>query len=491
MQPLSALLLIDKSAREPVYLQIAGRLMTLIKAGTLPAGYRLPSTRTLAGLLEVHRKTVIRAYDELLAQGWLESHAGRGTFIAKNLPEIKLQQLSDQRDQQLNPAKNAGFSFTTPGHLKLPDVRSSARFHLDDGYPDARLAPLADLTRAYRSQLLLGDLYHKLGYSDPRGSLWLREELSVYLGETRGLKTTAENIMITRGSIMGMYLASTALIQPGDHVVTGETGWRGAYSSFTQAGALINRIPVDEYGIQVDELERLCLKQTVRMVYLTSHHHYPTTVALRADRRIQLLRLSEKYGFIIFEDDYDYDFHYENKPLLPLASADLAGMVLYSGSFSKAISPAFRVGYLVGSENVILHLAKLRRIIDRQGDTMLENAIAELLHNGTIQRHLRKSLRVYKQRRDLFCDLMKDQLNGAVDFDIPDGGMAVWAKFDRQIDLSALAVSALKKDLHFSDGLVYDSSLKHLNATRLGFASSSGIELENCVAILAQLIRSR
>lgn len=491
MQPLSALLFIDKSAREPVYRQIAGRLMELIKAGTLPAGYQLPSTRMLAELLGVHRKTVIRAYDELLAQGWLESHTGRGTFVATHLPEIKPQRLSDHHEEHLNPAKNAGFAFTTPNHLNLPDPRSSASFHLDDGYPDARLAPLADLARAYRSQLLLGDLYTKLGYSDPRGSLWLREELSSYLGETRGLKTTAENILITRGSIMGMYLASNGLIRPGDHVVTGETSWRGAQASFTQAGAVISRIPVDEYGIQIDELERLCLKQPVRMVYLTSHHHYPTTVALRADRRIQLLRLSEKYGFIIFEDDYDYDFHYENKPLLPLASADRAGMVLYSGSFSKAISPAFRVGYLVGSENVILHLAKLRRIIDRQGDTMLENAIAELLQNGTIQRHLRKSLRVYRQRRDLFCGLMKDQLDGAVDFEIPDGGMAVWARFDQQIDLSALAVKALRKDLHFSDGLVHDYSSKRLNATRFGFASSSTIELENCVAILAQLIRPR
>lgn len=490
MQPFSALLLIDKSVPEPVYLQIAGRLMTLIKAGTLQAGYQLPSTRALAELLEVHRKTVIRAYDELLAQGWLESHPGSGTFVARHLPEIKPQQLSASPAERPNPVKNAGFLFTTPDHLKLPDARSSASFHLDDGYPDARLAPLADLTRAYRSQLLLGDLYTKLGYSDPRGSFWLREELSSYLGETRGLKTTAENILITRGSIMGMYLASTALIQPGDHVVTGETGWRGAYSSFTQAGAVISRIAVDEFGIQVDELEQLCLKLPVRMVYLTSHHHYPTTVALRADRRIQLLRLSEKYGFIIFEDDYDYDFHYENRPLLPLASADPAGMVLYSGSFSKAISPAFRVGYLVGSENVILHLAKLRRIIDRQGDTMLENAIAELLQNGTIQRHLRKSLRVYRQRRDLFCELMKDQLNGVADFEIPDGGMAVWTTFDPQIDLSALALKAAKKDLHFSDGLVYDSSSERLNATRLGFASSSTIELENCVAILARLIRS-
>lgn len=489
MQVLNAYLLPDKNAREPVYLQLAGKLMTLIKDGVLQAGYQLPSTRVLAETLNVHRKTVIRAYDELLAQGWLESHTGKGTFIASDLPEARPQQIPLPGRQLSNPAAQAGFTFKNSPHLNIPDAVYEGSFHLDDGYPDARLAPLADLSRAYRSQLLLGDPYIKLGYGDSKGSLWLREQLAAYLKETRGLKASANNILITRGSIMGLYLVSTGLIQQGDHAVIGETSWRGAYTNFIQAGAVINRIAVDEYGIQVDELEQLCRKKKIRLVYITSHHHYPTTVALRADRRLQLLRLAEKYGFILFEDDYDYDFHYENKPLLPLASADQAGMVIYCGSFTKAISPAFRVGYLVASEDVIQHLARVRRIIDRQGDTMLENSIAELLQNGIIQRHLRKSLRLYRQRRDLFCNLLKEELGNAVEFDIPDGGMAVWTKFDPQINLSELARQAVKKDLYFSNGLVHDPPTTSLNATRLGFASSSVTELTNSVEILARLIQ--
>jgi GntR family transcriptional regulator/MocR family aminotransferase len=226
----------------------------------------------------------------------------------------------------------------------------------------------------------------------------------------------------------------------------------------------------------------------VRMVYLTSHHHYPTTVSLRAERRIQLLQLSEKYGFIIFEDDYDYDFHYLNKPLSPLASADEAGMVLYCGSFTKTISPAFRVGYLVGSANVIRYLAKLRRIIDRQGDTMLDNAMADLLQNGIIQRHLRKSLRVYRQRRDVFCNLLQGELNNWLSFHLPEGGMSVWAKFDPAIDLVKLAQRARKKDLYFSDGRIHDTPFSQSNATRLGFASSNIDELEQCIAIMKGLL---
>ena len=479
---------VDRSSAEPVYVQIANKIMMLIRAGDLRAGQQLPSTRQLSESLQIHRKTVVRAYDELLAQGWLESHSGSGTFAAQHLPEVKPQHLT-AKEQKVDYAKNAGFTFAPLPHLNLEVNTNVSAFHLDDGFPDPRIAPLAELSRAYRSQLLLGNRYAKLGYGDPQGSLWLREELALYLTETRGLNITPGNILITRGTVMGVYLAGSGLISKGDHIVTGQTGWTTAEVSFIQAGAIIMQVPVDEYGIQVDELEKICKKKTVRLVYVTSHHHYPTTVALRADRRIQLLRLAEKYGFIIFEDDYDYDFHYENKPLLPLASADKSGMVLYCGSFTKAISPAFRVGYLVGSADVISHLSQFRRIIDRQGDTMLENSIAELLQNGIIQRHLRKSLRVYKQRRDLFCSLMKEQLGEYTNFEIPDGGMAVWTNFDAKINLSDLAEKALKKDLYFADGHSHRAYSPQSNATRLGFASSSEKELIQSIGILAKLLK--
>ncbi len=260
--------------------------------------------------------------------------------------------------------------------------------------------------------------------------------------------------------------------------------------NFLQAGTQLLKIPVDEHGIVVEALADICRKQPVRMVYVTSHHFYPTTTALRADRRIELLRLAEQYGFIIFEDDYDYDFHYLSKPLLLLASADKAGMVLYCGSFTKSISPAFRVGYLVASENVIRHLAQLRRIIDRQGDNMLENAIAELLQNGIIQRYLRKAMRTYRQRRDVFCDLLKSNLSDYLQFQVPVGGMAVWTHFDQAIDLNVLSQKALQHELFFSPGFRNDDASPVLNATRLGFASSTPEELEMCVGILHKLLKS-
>ena len=489
MQPLSSMLHIDKTDKLAVYLQLSNQLTDLIRKGVIQGGHQLLSSRQLAKALNIHRKTVVRAYDELLAQGWLESKLGSGTFVATHFPEIKPQPLQDDKNQNFDSKKVAGFSFEDKPHLHRAVLKNTAALHLDDGFPDPRFAPLEELSRAYRTQLITGNPYVKLGYGDTSGSYWLRQQLSVYLNETRGLKTSPENILVIRGTVMGLFLASTGLLKSGDNVAITDLGWASARMNFIQAGANILQIPADEHGIDVDALENICKKQSLRMLYVTSHHHYPTTVALRADRRLQLLALSEKYGFIIFEDDYDYDFHYLSRPLLPLAGADQAGMVLYCGSFTKTISPAFRVGYLVGSENVINHLSRLRRIIDRQGDNMLENAMAELLQNGIIQRHLRKSVRIYRQRRDMFCSLLKSNLSNYLNFNTPDGGMAVWAKFDKSIDLKSLSEQAMAKNLYFSDGGENNLIPDKLNGTRLGFASSTPQELEQSVEILKNLLK--
>jgi GntR family transcriptional regulator / MocR family aminotransferase len=482
--PFKTLLQLDKNAKMPIYQQITNQFIDLIRNGILQSGQKIVSSRVLSDLLEVHRKTVMTAFDDLLAQGWLETKAGSGTFIAHNLPEINPQKLAPQKGFQA--LTQAGFAFEKTPLLYQKALVSSDKLHLDDGFPDPRLAPLLELSRAYRGNLLHGNAYTKLGYGDIKGSLWLRQQLAVYLNESRGLKISPENILIVRGTIMGLYLAATAFVKKDDYVVMGEMHWTSAKVNLQQTGAKILTIPIDENGVIVDALEALCEQYPIRFVYVTPHHDYPTTVTLKADRRIKLLKLAQKYQFIVFEDDYDYDFHYLNRPLLPLASADTTGVVLYSGSFTKSISPAFRVGYLVAPEEVIEHLAYHRRFIDRQGDMMLENAIAELLQEGIIQKHLRKSLRAYRERRDVFCELLQEKLTNEVEFQIPEGGMSVWAKFDKSIDMVKTAKNALKNGLFFSNGIHHNLPNQIQNCTRLGFASSSIAELERAVEILVK-----
>jgi GntR family transcriptional regulator/MocR family aminotransferase len=175
--------------------------------------------------------------------------------------------------------------------------------------------------------------------------------------------------------------------------------------------------------------------QKIKAVYIIPHHHCPTTVTMSVERRLKLLSLAKEYRFAIMEDDYDFDFHYDNKPYLPLASIDHNQNVIYIGSITKTFAPALRIGFMTGPSAFVEAASSLRQLIDRQGDTLLEEAFAVLFDNGEMERHFRKSLKIYKQRRNLFCQLLKSDFNEVIEFKIPEGGLAVWSNFDKKIDL--------------------------------------------------------
>ncbi len=482
MLPFQTIIALNRSCRVPLCQQIANAVIIHIRKGVLQPGTRLPGTRSLSVALDVHRKTVVAAFDELLAQGWIESLPARGTFVSRELPEGRPDPLGGGTPAA--PAVGTGYSLHRQPHLQVPVYVGRGELSFTDGTPDERLAPVEALGRNYRSILQRGTVRSLLTYGDPRGNPWLRAELSAYLNQTRGLQTGADNILITRGSQMAIYLTTQVLVRPGDVVVVGETNYWVADAGFTQAGARLVRVPVDEHGVVVEAIEEVCRRGPVRAVYLTPHHHHPTTVTLRADRRIRLLQLAETYRFAVIEDDYDYDFRYQGSPILPLASADTGGMVVYIGSLSKALAPAIRVGYVAGPVELIEELGRLRRIIDRQGDPVLEQAVAELFREGEISRHLKKALKAYHQRRDLCCALLREKLGHAVQFRVPDGGMALWARFDPAVSLTAVAEKARRKGLYLSDGRIYDPGGRGLNATRLGFAALQPGETERAIEVL-------
>jgi len=240
----------------------------------------------------------------------------------------------------------------------------------------------------------------------------------------------------------------------------------------------------------VDAIEALCRRQPIRLLYVTPHHHHPTTVVLRANRRQQLLRLAALHGFAVLEDDYDYDFHYASSPILPLASADTTGSVVYVGSLCKSLAPSVRVGYLVAPPNLVQAATRLRRLIDIQGDSILEEAVAELYRNGDIRRHLTKAVRIYKARRDLLCELLTNQLAGTLAFERPAGGLAIWARFTPTASLPAVAARAQQLGLYINDGSFYRGAQPDSNATRLGFASLNEEELREAVGLLTQATAS-
>jgi len=225
-------------------------------------------------------------------------------------------------------------------------------------------------------------------------------------------------------------------------------------------------------------------------VYLTPHHQFPTTVLLPPERRLRLLTLADQFGFAIIEDDYDHDFHFSHRPMLPLASADQWGKVAYIGSLSKLLTPSLRSGYIAGAGQFVDRIAEEILLIDRQGDPATELAVADMMDAGEIRRHARKVLRVYDDRRMLFADLLKKEFGSAVEFDVPDGGLAFWVRFDDSIDLAARATTARSHGVRFLPGATYSMSGEPTSGVRLGFASLNETELAEAVRRLGISLRA-
>ena len=481
MFPWKSTFKLNDDINRPKYLQLTDLFIQEISAGRLVSGVKIPGTRKLSELLKLNRKTVINAYDELISQGWLINKKSSGTFITDNLPVIKALPIL------ANSNFNEAFQSNSFNKLDfIPNYQNSkVKITFDGGAPDHRLAPLDWIYKECRSISRSQYQSQILKYADPLGEISLRQALVAYLSESRGLNITPENILITRGSQMGIFLGVNTLVNPGDTVVVGDSSYDATEWTITNRGGNIERIEIEDDGISIKKLEELCQRKSIKLVYITPHHHFPTTVTLSNKKRIELLNLSTKFGFNILEDDYDYDFHYASSPILPLASLNSTGQIFYIGSFSKIFAPTIRVGYLIGSKEFIVNASKLRRIMDRQGDHILQKAISESIKTGELSRHLKKSLIIYKNRRDIMARLLAEKLGSHIEFKIPEGGMAIWVKF------KTLQILNLKEEL-VKNGLsmdIDDDLAAKFNAVRIGFASVNDQEILEGIEILTRCVK--
>jgi len=469
---------IDSSRDMPIYMQIIQALIRDIERGRLTSGTYLPSSRELAALVGVNRKTVVLAYEDLIAQGWLVSAGTRGTMVSASLPE-PARRHNDSTDTSARPdAIDYRFSEPPARALALP---GGGGLKLDEGAPDGRLFPPELLARAYRAATYRASRDNGFQYRDPRGSPALREAVATMLKSQRGLPVTAGNICITRGSQNGIFLATQVLVRPGDAVIVEALTYEPAVAAFRALGARIVAVGLDEDGMDIDEVEAACRKHSVRAVFVTPHHQFPTTVALRPERRLKLLELARQFGFAIIEDDYDHEFHFESQPLLPMAGY-APSHVIYVGSLSKLLLPALRVGYVAAPPRVIDALAHMISLTDGMGNTLTEDAAAELIDNGELRRHARKVRQIYARRRISFAAEIDRTLGDLVEYRIPDGGLAFWLQF--RTDLDALEARAVPMGLRFASSRSFMTRDDAPRGLRIGFGSLNDYEVKMALAAL-------
>jgi GntR family transcriptional regulator/MocR family aminotransferase len=475
---------IDRSDPAPVVRQIARAIAAHVGSGRLRAGERLPGTRALARVLAVHRNTVAAAYAELAAEGWIEAAGGRGTFVSREIPA----RLPRRAAQPSRPRRSAGYDLPPGPPPPPPRAASRDLIDLEGGIPDLRLVPVAELARAYRRALRRRGI---LGYGDPRGQPRLRAAIGAMLRSTRGLDPDPERLLVTRGAQLAISLSARALLRAGDLVAVEELGYAAAWEALRAAGARLVPLPLDEGGVRVEALEQLARRDRVRAVYLTPHHQYPTTVTLAAGRRLALLRLAAEKRIAILEDDFDCEFHYDGRPVLPLAASDPAGVVVYVGTLSKVLAPGLRLGYVHAPPEVIACLAEHRRYLDRQGDGALELAIAELLEDGEIPQHVWRMRRIYAARRDALVAALRRELGGVAEFTVPPGGMALWCRVGGQVDVERWAEASAARGVPFDTGRRFSFDGSPLPAFRLGFAAEQERELREGVRRMAASLPGR
>ncbi len=472
LRPWDLQIALEKSSPIPAWQQIANSLIDAIRRGRLPPGTALPGTRDMAARVGVNRKTVQQAYDELVAQGWLTAELTRGTFVSSLLPVVEPEPVAAPAGQS---------ALALRGQAPDLPVILTGKMVFDDGAPDTRLMPAEFFARAYRREMLAASRANRLGYGDPCGSAALRTAVAEMLRADRGLECGPENVCITRGSQMGIFLATRLLAGPGDAVAIECLSYPPAREAFLAAGARVLSIPIDEHGMVVDALEALCRREPLRAIYVTPHHQFPTTSVLPQQRRIQLLALAEHYGFAVVEDDYDHEFHFAHRPMLPLASAHGFGRLMYIGSLSKLLAPSLRIGYLVAAPTAVARAGTEICLIDRQGDPATEAAAAEMMTSGALKSHTRKVVRIYAQRRDVLAQLLTEAFGDAVSFVVPPGGLALWVNFAPDVDVPALAARAAALGLGITPGQKFATNGFTTNGVRLGFGSMDERELAEAV----------
>lgn len=380
-------------------------LRAQIADGTLSAGARAPSTRGLAAELGVSRTTVTAAYEQLAAEGYLVTSTGRAARVAKPLTAPVPSGLSAIR--RTKPAPNLsqfGRRLQEIGMPALPHAEP-ARFDFLYGAVAYRDFPTLAWRRAYQAELL--QLQQRLYYVPPEGDASLRSALQGYLRRARGLVCHAEQILVVHGSQQAIDLCARLLLDAADAFVFEDPGYLMARRCFEATGARCLPVPVDSHGLDTSSLPR---NQNARLVYVTPSHQFPLGGVLPITRRQELLEWARRQNAWIVEDDYDGEFRYGQRPIDALQSIDGDGRVIYVGTFSKALSPQLRLGYLVLPPELVPVFRHAKRLTDRHAPVLEQRVLASLIASGTYERHVRRMRRENERRRAALLDAVARHL---------------------------------------------------------------------------------
>lgn len=384
--------------------QIYRQIRRTVIDGTLRAGAAVPSSRELAGRLSVSRNTVAAAYDRLVAEGFLTSRAGSGTYVSDGVAAPAPSEDTGRSDADLRPRDVWDLI------PELGDLSAVAPvYDFRAGITDARLFPYPTW-RNLVADALRPSVVGAGTHISPAGLLPLREAVARHVAVSRGVNAAADDVIVTTGIQQVVDLVIKVLLEPGDTVAVEDPGYGPPLLLFRAAGLRAVGVPVDSEGLVVD-----ALPDETRVVYLTPSHQFPLGMSMSLSRRLELLRWAERTGAVILEDDYDSEFRYAGRPIEPLHSLDRRHRVVYAASFSKVMLPTLRLGYLVTPPALRMAFGKAKQLTDWHTSVPMQAALARFVDSGALARHIRRMRHAYAARHHLIEAVLRRDFAGVLD----------------------------------------------------------------------------
>jgi GntR family transcriptional regulator / MocR family aminotransferase len=409
---------VERDGATPIFRQVYLQMRGAILGRRLAPGAKLPSTRALAAELGIARSSVIAAYEQLLAEGYLSGRVGSGTYISADLPEPVERQRAGRKP-------SAGAAPTLSSQARA--FAALAAFAVEDEdrpFTNARVlidTRTIEVWRKLSQELFRGfDPIHR-GYADARGLIALRRGICDYLGAARGVRAAAEQIIITSGTQHAIDIATRVLLSPGDEVWVEDPGYPMTRRALAAFGIALRPVAVDAQGLNVRAGLRAAPK--ARAAFITPSHQYPLGIMLAMNRRLELLAWARENGGWIVEDDYHSEYRYAGRPLAALQGLDEAERVIYVGTFNKVLFPGLRLGYIVVPPALVPSFAGARFLLDRQAPTLPQILVAEFMRQGYFAAHIRRMRLLYRDQRDLVVGELQRRLGARISVTAPEQGM--------------------------------------------------------------------
>jgi GntR family transcriptional regulator/MocR family aminotransferase len=409
-------IVVDRNASTPLHKQIYDGYRAAILSGDLSPGQKVPSSRDLTSALSVSRFPVLNAYAQLLAEGYLESRVGAGTFVSTSLPEqlMSVRQSSDSAEPAMSgPRPVASRSSLYPQFPFSPRLRGWGSFGVHQPALDQFPFKIwSNLVVRHTRNPHASAIHHV----DPRGSEHFRTAICNYLRTARGVKCDPDQVMVVSGSQQAIDITSRALLDPGNAVWVEEPGYSLQQIVLNAAGCRMVPIPVDEEGLNVN----LGIKRApkARAAFVTPSHQYPLGSTMGASRRIQLLNWAQSAGAWIVEDDYDSEYRYESLPVPSLHGLDMNSRVIYIGTFSKVLFPSLRLGYMVIPRDLVDRFVAIRFAMDIFPAYLYQEVLSDFINEGHFTRHIRKMRQIYQQRRTALIESLSLDFPASEGFEV-------------------------------------------------------------------------